>query len=332
MFSRRNFLKLAVLLLLPWRKLAAQAKPQRIFKLGFGSCAYQTDEQPIWDAIVKSKPDVFALIGDNIYGDTEDMNEMAAKYQEMAKHPQFSNFRRHIPLIATWDDHDFGANDAGREYPKKAESKGLMLQFFNEPKTSKRWSRDGVYTSYFFGEIQVILMDLRWFRSPLVADQDGHYIPNPDPAAEMLGAQQWAWLEQELRKPASFRILASSTQFVSPIHHWEKWANFPYEKARMLKLIDDLKIKNLVIISGDMHYGELSMETTPAGLNLYDLTSSGLNFTESADGILNPNRLALFEDCNFGLVTIDTELMQARLELRNVAGQTVTFRDVQFTS
>jgi alkaline phosphatase D len=314
----------------PWRALARA--PKRIFKLGFGSCAYQTDEQPVWDAIVKAKPDVFALLGDNIYGDTEDMQVMAEKYRELAGHPQFSNFRRKIPLIATWDDHDFGVNDGGREYPKKIESKALMLKFFEEPINSPRWTRDGVYTSYLFGEVQVILLDLRWFRSPLATDEAGHYIPNPDPAAVMLGEAQWTWLERKLRKPAKFRIVASSTQFVSPVHHWEKWANFPREKARLLKLIDDLKLKNLVIISGDMHFAEISMETTAAGYDLYDLTASGLNFSEGSDGIDNPNRLALFEDCNFGLVTVDTQLMQARLELCNVAGQTVAFRDVQFTS
>ena len=35
----------------------------------FGSCARQNNPQPIWDAIVAEKPDVFLMIGDNIYGD-----------------------------------------------------------------------------------------------------------------------------------------------------------------------------------------------------------------------------------------------------------------------
>jgi len=284
----------------------------------------------MWPYVTAAKPDVFAFIGDNIYADTEDMTVMAAKYEKFGADPHLRRFRSQVPVIATWDDHDFGINDGGEEYPKKPESKALMLKFFNEPATSPRWSRDGVYTSYFYGDIQVILMDLRWFRSPLISDNTG-YLPNPDPSATMLGETQWQWLQAQLALPARFRILASSTQFVSGHHQWEKWANFPFEKARMLKLFDDMKIRNLVVVSGDMHFGELSMETTPGGFDLYDLTSSGLNFYESSYGIPNPNRLACFDQgTNFGLVTIDG--LNVTLELRGAQGQTLFLRQLDFSN
>ncbi|HND53430.1 MAG TPA: hypothetical protein PLV92_13565, partial [Pirellulaceae bacterium] len=40
-------------------------------RIGFGSCAKQDKPQPIWDAVVAGKPQLFLMIGDNIYGDTE---------------------------------------------------------------------------------------------------------------------------------------------------------------------------------------------------------------------------------------------------------------------
>ncbi len=55
--------------------------------------------------------------------------------------------------------------------------------------------------------VQVILLDMRWFRSPLkITDQRGapgkeRYLPDPDPTKTMLGETQWAWLADELRKP-----------------------------------------------------------------------------------------------------------------------------------
>ncbi|MGZ3724038.1 MAG: alkaline phosphatase D family protein, partial [Bdellovibrionales bacterium] len=279
----------------------------------------------------------FAFIGDNIYADTEDMSVMRSKYQMLGRIAGFRRFRAKIPMIFTWDDHDFGINDGGREYPFKAESKKIMFQFFGEDLASPRARRDGVYTSYVFGKAprrtQIILLDLRWFRSALIATENG-YIPNPDPDATMLGAEQWKWLEEQLRIPADFRILASSTQFVSSEHGWEKWANFPHEKARLLRLIDELNIKNLAIISGDMHYGELSMETTPGGFNLYDLSSSGLNFTEPALGIPNSKRLGIFDaDSNFGMVSVDfanPESILVTLEVRDSLGETVIQRKLEY--
>lgn len=108
-----------------------------------------------------------------------------------------------------------------------------------------------------------------------------------------------------IARAADVRILASSTQLAAIGHQWEKWENFPYELDRLLKLIDRLNVRNMVVISGDMHYGELSSIHTPRGIELFDLTSSGLNHSEPADGIPNRNRRELFDTgINFGLVTV----------------------------
>jgi alkaline phosphatase D len=341
--TRREFLRLLWKLplagLLPLRAMAENftSKPRKSFQLAFGSCAFQDDDQPIWDAITADKPDVFAFIGDNIYGDSEDMKEIAAKYVQLGKIPAFQRFRRKIPLVFTWDDHDLGANDSGCEYPFKAETKSLMFQFFGENMASVRARREGVYTSYMYGSpgerTQVILMDLRWFRTALISDENG-YVPNPDPAATMLGEAQWRWLEEELSKPADFRILASSTQFASSDHVWEKWANFPLEKARLLALIDGLQIRNLAVISGDIHFGELSLETTPEGFDVYDLTSSGLNLFESAAEIPNSKRLEVFDaGCNYGHVTVDygnERNILVTLEVRDLHGRTMIQRRLSY--
>ena len=49
-------------------------------RIAFGSCAWQDKPQPIWDAVVGVKPDIYLSLGDNIYGDTEDMAVMKKKY------------------------------------------------------------------------------------------------------------------------------------------------------------------------------------------------------------------------------------------------------------
>lgn len=327
--NRRGFLgssfALPVLSSLPGFAKAAPAKPPPISRIAFGSCAVQTDPQPVWKEIQKTAPDVFMFLGDNVYADTDDMKLKAQQYTLLGKIPAFKELRSKVPIVATWDDHDFGWNDCGSEFPKKKESKQIMLNFFGENKKSPRWTREGIYTSYVFGEaprrVQLILLDLRWSRSPLATDARGHYVPNLDPTATMLGAEQWAWLEKELQVPADIRVLGSSIQLVSSEHRWEKWANFPFEKLRLYSLIDRLGVDNMLVLSGDMHFGEISMERTFGGRRVYDFTSSGLNYSEPAGDLENSARLDFVENAaNFGLVTIDWATRDIALELRSDKG------------
>ena len=110
-------------------------------RIAFGSCATQERPQPIWDAVAGHRPELLLLLGDNIYADTKDMDVMRAKYAKLAAMPGFQAIRKACPILATWDDHDLGANDAGSEYPKKDESQKIFLDFFGDPADSPRRHR-----------------------------------------------------------------------------------------------------------------------------------------------------------------------------------------------
>ncbi len=289
--------------------------PRPISRIAFGSCADQTRAQPIWRAVSAARPDLFIFLGDNVYGDTEDMTVLAEKYARLGCNPEFRSFRLHTPILATWDDHDYGRNDAGTEYPMKRESRELFLDFFGEPYGSIRRRQDGIYTSYLYGippfRTQIILLDLRWFRESPARD------------SSLLGPAQWRWLERQLQIPAELRILGSSIQFAAEGHRWEKWAAFASERNRFMGLIDRLAVDNLYVISGDMHFGELSEIFTPAGRRLYDLTSSGLNRWDPADGP-NFRRIELYDrGPNFGLIEMDWASSQVTLSVRDSLGRAV---------
>lgn len=57
----------------------AQADTTRI---AFGSCIHQDKPAPILDAVVARQPDAFVLLGDNVYGDTNDMKELQRKWSK----------------------------------------------------------------------------------------------------------------------------------------------------------------------------------------------------------------------------------------------------------
>src|SRR5690606_21285898 len=134
------------------------------------------------------------------------------------------------PILATWDDHDYGVNDGDASYPRKAEAAKLMLDFFKVPADSPRRQHEGVYGAYRFGpegkRVQVILLDARYFKSrpkpDLRSEEEkkrlniiGRYVGDEDPKATVLGEEQWQWLEEQLRQPADVRLLVSSIQVVA---------------------------------------------------------------------------------------------------------------------
>jgi alkaline phosphatase D len=329
----RAALLILVALFLPSPGFGADPKAP-LHRIAFGSCAHQDRPQPIWKAVVAAKPELFLFIGDTVYADTEDMKVMRAQYAKLAALAGYKKLLKTCPVLATWDDHDYGVNDGGAEYPKKRQSQQVFLDFFGVPKDSPRRKQEGVYHSAVFGppgkRVQVILLDTRYFRSPLKKgkrNEDGRapYVPNKDRKSTILGAAQWKWLGEQLRVPAELRLLISSIQLVPEEHGFEKWMNFPRERDRLYKLIHDSKASGVIVLSGDRHFAELSVMDAGIGYPLFDLTSSGLNQGSRRwrKPEANGHRLAIMnQGNNFGMVVIDWERKDplVRLQIRDEEG------------
>ncbi|MBH0068096.1 alkaline phosphatase D family protein [Pseudoalteromonas sp. NZS100] len=320
-------------------------------KILFGSCGHQDKKIPIFNAINKEKGDLFIFLGDNIYGDTNDMDVLADKYQRLGAKPGFKTLKAQTPIIAMWDDHDYGQNDAGKEYPHKEQSRQIMLNFWGEPANSARRTRsDGIYTSYMYGEneqtIQVIMPDLRWNRDALnhvgeleyytkrKLNNQGPYSPSEVKGASMLGEAQWQWLEQELKKPAAIKLIASSLQLLPDFTGWESWANFPEDRNRLFALIKKHKVNGVVIISGDTHWGEISKYQQNLDYPLIEMTSSGL--TEKwKDVSPNKHRVGNFtHNVNYGDLSIDWQQTDPTisLKLKGVDGEVIMQSDFSLSS
>jgi len=158
--------------------------------IAFGSCNRQAaDEQPIWDQISSHEPDLWIWLGDIIYADTEDMEHMKADYHLQKENGDYKRFSTSTEIVGIWDDHDYGANNAGKEYKKKDESKELLFSFLDVPATDASRQRPGAYQSYdySFGDevVKVILLDVRYFRD------------EPGEDNTIIGEAQWTWLENE---------------------------------------------------------------------------------------------------------------------------------------
>ncbi len=310
---------LALLILASCTESKVEHSHVEITKIAFGSCGWEGHPLPIFNNIVQHDPDLFVFLGDNIYGDTESMDTLRAKYGRLESKASFKHLKSKVPIIATWDDHDYGWNDIGKNYPYKAESKEIFLDFFEEPESSARRDHLGIYHSYLYNygehQLQIILLDGRTFRDDLKPydgefDEDrryrfysNDYAPHTSTAPTLLGEEQWKWLETQLQVPADIRIIGSGTQFGIEYNGYEAWANFPHEQERMLELINKTKANGVFFISGDVHYSEISKLETDF-YPIYDFTSSGLSSTWLF-ATPNKNRIEgpIMEN-HFGLISI----------------------------
>lgn len=327
-------------------------------RIAFGSCALESLPQPVWDAVLARPNDLFLLLGDAIYADTRDPAVMRAKYAQLAAIPGFARLRATTPVLAVWDDHDFGEDDSSAGYPMKEESRRQFLEFWSEPAGSPRRDRDGVYGAWVFGppgrRVQVILPDLRYNRTPLLTRDlcgasyrewleqrlaaglptPGPFDRNPDPQATMLGERQWEWLERQLAVPAELRLIGSSVQVLADFTGWDAWANYPRDRDRLFDLIRRQRANGVLFLSGDMHYSELSRQEVNVPYPMWDLTSSGLT-EEWRVPTPNVNRVSeVIADANFGFVDIDWRGPDTRLSLGIVdaAGRLRLSRDIALAS
>jgi alkaline phosphatase D len=287
-----------------------------VSKIAFGSCAApftQPGEMDIFSTIHSKDPDLYIGIGDNMYADVEGLEGVPFynvfidfNYLLLNNDPHFRKLRRDVPIIATWDDHDYGKNNGGVEFQYKDASKQSFMEFYGISDDSEMHLRDGIYDAYYYGEadhrLQVLLLDTRWNLDVISPEPIS---PTNNSEKEILGEAQWEWLERELRKPASVRIIGSSTQFGIEPNGYESWANYPHEMDRMFDLIRQVDSEGVIFISGDVHYSEISRREMDGLYPIYDFTASGLTH---AEGAAKPNEYRVgdaYVHRNFGMLEIE---------------------------
>lgn len=299
----------------------------------FGSCL-DTHDHPLLDCALTLPRDLFIFMGDNIYADKGGIPMMQEKYA-LLKQSRFFQGLKNKPVLATWDDHDFGLNDGGAEYPQKKEAQTEFWNWLDEPADSPRRKQEGVYHAQTFGpagkRVQIILLDTRYFRSALKkvpkdkAMIGGTSVPTDDESTTMLGEAQWRWLEKTLQEPAELRIIVSSIQFAPEAHGGECWANFPHEQKRLLSLLQG---QRALVLSGDRHWCEFSKNS------VFDFTSSSMT-QKHPRGTPTPNKNRCapktYHLPNVGHLHIDWNAGTIAVRVIGEDGETKIGRRVPFT-
>jgi alkaline phosphatase D len=295
-------------------------------RIAAGSCNRQDLPQPLWDSILKFEPQLWIWLGDNIYGDTNDMTLLAEKWAAQKSNPGYRKLQATCSIEGIWDDHDYGRNDAGSEFEWKKESQQLMLDFLGEPIDSPRREQSGIYKARFFGpegkQVCLILLDVRTHRAV------------PHKGGDILGEAQWEWLEKTLgNSTAQVHMICSGSQILPTEHRHEKWSDYPKSRERLLKLIASKQSSGIILLSGDRHFGEISRLNNPwGGPTLYEMTTSGLTHSyKNFRGEENELRLGEpFAELNFGTLSIDWKTRLIGVAIRDAQGTETQTANIPF--
>jgi alkaline phosphatase D len=263
-----------------------------------GRCRRGADSYPIFDVIPRYHPDFFLFLGDTIYGDhlcPSPPNEPGAdfkatmlddyrlrhRYQRGAASLQ--RFLAGTPVYVVWDDHEVRNNFAGPYDEQMPAGRQALREYW--PIASPLEDRHRLYRTVRYGaNLELFILDVRQYRNRNV-DRDSA-------SKTMLGAVQLAWLLNGLQtSTATWKVIATPVPLSIPkggdsrVPGNDGWAGGPdgtgFERERQI-IVDTIlshKIKNVVFLSGDVHWAQA---------NAYDPNQDGVvDFHEYIAGPLS---------------------------------------------
>ncbi len=291
-----------------------------ILRVGFGHSVRSSGEQTTWRSIADKKPDLFILMGDNVYSNTTEPVKHRRMYLEYRADPHFSAFAATTPIYAIWDDHDYGANNSDRTQRGKEKSLKTFNEIWANP-PSQAGRAKGIWTRFTVGDSAFLLLDVRYHRSPN-DDPDG-------PDKTMLGFEQRAWLLDQLAgSTETFKFIVSGSSW--NCGGAESWNHpFLHEYDTILAAIARRRINGIILLGGDQHFHKIGVRPAESwgGYDLHEWMAGQIwNSKESQKRTLTPR--------GFGIITIDTRNSPAtsRLEFFDEHGKPRLGRRIPYTT
>ena len=224
----------------------------------------------------------------------------ARRLRQARRATRLPALKKQTRVLATWDDHDYGNNDAGAEFPLKEMSKQIFLDFFGvakdspAPRARRRLPRRGPSarpagacrsSSSTRATTARRSCGRRTRPTPWTAGATcGPPTPRPPSSARSSGPGSRSSCASPPRSASSARASRSWTRTTAARPGRTSPSN-----ARGSSRCSGAPPARF-FISGDRHFAELSMMDSEAGYPIYDLTSSSLNWSEHVFRMPERNR------------------------------------------
>lgn len=256
----------------------------------------------MWQALERERPDFVIFAGDSCYADNNisgpTESEFSRRYAETRATLAWFKMPRLIPSIATWDDHDFGRNNANRTFQPADFTRSLFRLFWGRQFNALNRQAFGVGSVLeAFGQ-RFYLMDNRSFRDPSNTPRGRHW-----------GYEQTEWLLADLARSKTPAWLVSGSQFFGGYlgkESFESDHSFDFQDTmgRLARLEAPV-----AFVSGDVHFSEvMRIERQVLGYETYEFTSSSMHSITVPGHHLrarNPRRMISTWKHNFLLFEVD---------------------------
>lgn len=284
--------------------------PAPDFKFIYGTCSYFNEpahDRPgpgygktmeTFRLMAESGSDFMLWGGDNWYYRETDFDSISGLWyraQLTRSLPELRKLFAVMPHYATWDDHDYGSNDANKSYELKAETLRIFKSYWGN-QTYGEADNPGVYHKFFWSDAVFLVMDNRTYR-----DDDHLEAAAATGMKSQYGAQQREWLKQSLLaaqtlRHYTFKFIVTGGQVLTDFGGWsETFAYYQAERAELLNFIKTHGITGVVFLSGDIHFTELAREKIGPTQWVYELTSSpmsaGVNSSALTERKTDPHRV-----------------------------------------
>ncbi len=274
------------------------------------------DGYQIFNNMANLNPDFMIWLGDNIYlrePDWNSKNGILRRYTHTRSLPEMQAFLASTHNYAIIDDHDFGPNDSDRSFWNKNQALEAFDLFWANPSHGVG-NIEGAITSFQWGDADFFLLDNRTHRAP-----------NRRKTGEktQLGEDQLQWLVDNLAASyATFKFVVMGGQLLSTSPTYESYSNYGFEKERQ-RIIDYIyaeEIKNVVFLTGDVHFSEIAVLREEGKPTIWDITSSpltsGVNiYAKEKDNKLRIDESVIMER-NFTEITLTGPIKERRLNLK----------------
>ena len=288
------------------------------FTFLFGSCVYLNDslyDRPgkpygqsdsILAAMEKTPSDFILWGGDNTYlreADYSSESGIRYRYSKNFSHPLLRPLRASRCNFAIWDDHDFGPNDSGKDFPLKDLTQNVFKEYWCSPAFGG--ADGGTYQLRHWSDADFFLLDDRFFRSACESETEKS-LP-----CDFLGSTQMEWLINGLsRSSAKIKFIVCGSQVLNPLNNGECFRLYKKEYGELMQFISKSGLPGIVFLSGDRHFSEIIKDSTTAAYPLYDITSSpitsGVFRVEKSAEKNNPFRIpgSLFVENNYAAISV----------------------------
>ena len=212
-------------------------------------------------------------VGDEIYT----LDDYRRRYAQYKTDPDLRAAHASAAFLSSFDDHEVDNNWAGdddqdatpRELFRLRRFAAMQAWYENMPVRRAQFPTAGLLRMHRridYGDlIRVHVLDTRQYRSGQIcgAEAGDRCLPIADPSRpSIIGPAQQAWLEEGLGNRMRWNLLAQQVMVMPLLYpasraagrtNLDSWSGYPASRERLVRAIQDRKLTNVVIATGDVH-------------------------------------------------------------------------------